>query len=411
MNVHNARIGRQYNKYRGQLSKKDIAIITKIAGEFTNRTRQNIKDWRLAIEAADDPTEPRWAAIQDLYEYLRPDANEGSAIELRKGVTEANKFLIVSKKTKEEDGDKTEQLEKEWFFNLIGDALDHIFYGYSVIQITDAVNGLYSLIPRRNFVPQKRMILLESNGTEGISIDDPAVKGGIIYVQNQYKWGIMNDVVPDLIWKRNARQAWAEFSDKFGLPLMTATTNKGNPEDIARIDAMLEKLGQAARAVLPEGTTLDIKNEAKQGDPYNVFLKQMEYSDAQIDKRFLGGTMVSADGSSRSQAEVHERNLNYILSEKDRRKVEFMVNDQLFPILINAGYNLSAEDRFIFDRSEDLDLKEHWEIVSGLIEKGYNIPETWLSETFNVPIDGRDNPQPGIFATAGQNALYKGFFG
>ena len=396
---------------------KDIAVINKIVGEFANRSRQDIQDWRQAIDAADNPEEPRWAPLQDLYEYLRPDGDLGGAMELRKGATEANRFLIRDKKTGEEVSEKTDLLKKEWFFNMISDLLDFIFFGYSLVQIVSAENGEYSLIPRRNFVPQRELILFEAFGDKGISIKDAAIADSFILIKNQYKFGIMNDVVPNLIWKKNALQAFAEFAEKFGLPLMTATTNKSNDADIARIDSMLEKLGQASRAVLPEGTTLDIKNEAKQGDPYNVFLKQVEYTDTTVAKRFLGGTMINADGSSYSQSQIHSDTFKYVIAEKDRRSIEFAVNNQLFPILKAAGFPLTDTEEFEFDRTEDLDMTEHWTVVSGLLDKGYTIPDVWLSETFNVPIEGREKPEPPknfppdpTGKKGDPNAIYRSFF-
>src|SRR5690606_24150430 len=109
----------------------------------------------------------------------------------------------------------------------------------------------------------------------------------------------------------NARQVWARCTEKFGDPLLTATSNSSDPTKIKRLETMLRMLGESAMAVLPEGTTLDIKTEARQGDPYNLYLQQAKYNDEQISKRLLGGTMVSDNGSSRSQSEVHERSLNY----------------------------------------------------------------------------------------------------
>jgi phage gp29-like protein len=134
---------------------------------------------------------------------------------------------------------------------------------------------------------------------------------------------------------------------------------------------------------------VDVKDSATKGDPYNVFLKQMEYSDAQISKRILGGTMISDNGSSRSQSEVHERTLNFIISERERRRIEFVVNGKIIPALINLGVNLNAEsDEFVFDRTQELSLTEHWNIVSKAMEV-YDIPDEWVSEKFNFPINGR----------------------
>lgn len=401
-NAKFSRIGKTYQAMPGasqtfsgayaRLSRQDQAIITKIVGEFVNRSRQGIQEWRQAIEAADNYDNPRWYLLQDLFEYLEPDGHLGSQVDIRKGATEANHWYIRDSKTNKEQPDKTKLLQKEWFFNLVGELLDSIFKGYTVVQLIDSVKMIWTPIPRRNFVPQKDMVLFEVNGDEGVNVTDPAFQNSIICIKSQRKFGIMNDIIPDLVWKKNSRQSWAEFSEKFGQPLLTATTNKADQKSIDRIEAMLQQLGEAARAVLPAGTTIDIKSALQSGDPYKVYLLQANYSDEQISKRYLGGTMISDNGSSRSQSEVHERTLNYILAERDRRMIEFAVNDQLIPILRNIGMPFSDTDEFIYDRSEDLRLTEQWNIVNQALSH-YDIPDEWVSETFNFPIKGR-KPQP-----------------
>ena len=57
----------------------------------------------------------------------------------------------------------------------------------------------------------------------------------------------------------------------------------------------------------------------------------------------------------------------------------------------------------MFDTSVRLDLKEHFEIVRTLLDKGYPIPTKWISKTFNIPIDGDPvppSPTPSLIAKA-----------
>lgn len=373
---------------------KDSTIVHQLVQEFADISRKNIQSWRMALEAAYNPEEPHWNLLQDLYEYLKPDAHFGSQVDIRKGSIEANRFYIRNRSDNKAIPEKSKLLETEWFFNLLGLMLESSIYGYSVFQIyNDPLTGInYDVIPRRNFVPQQNIILKSVSDKTGFDINDPAFKGSIIAVKHASMTGIMNDLIPDLIWKRNARQTWAEFSEKFGIPLISATTNSRDSKEIDRIEAMLKALGKAAQAVLPTGTVVDIKDSATKGDPYNVFLKQLEYNDAQISKRILGGTMISDNGSSRSQSEVHERTLNYIISERERKSIEFVVNGKIIPLLATLGLGLSPEtDEFVFDRSEDLRLTEKWGIVKEALEH-YDIPDEWVSEQFNFPINGRRDP-------------------
>ncbi|MGY0034438.1 phage portal protein family protein [Pedobacter sp. NJ-S-72] len=270
--MFNSRIGRGYanpNAAAKPTSKNsDIGVIQQLAAEFADLSRKDIQAWRAAIEAASNPETPRWALLQDLYEYLRPDAHLGSQMDIRRGLSESVRYYIRDSKTNKEDPVKSKTLEVEWVFDAIGDLIDHEFFGYTIMQIVDPILGIYQLLPRRNFIPQKNLLLFEANGDKGIDVTDPAFKGTIIVVRSRNQFGIMNDIVPDLIWKKNARQAWAMFAEKFGIPMTTATTRTRDKKELDRIEAMLKSLGKASQAIFPEGTTLDIKDSAAKGDPH-----------------------------------------------------------------------------------------------------------------------------------------------
>lgn len=103
--------------------------------------------------------------------------------------------------------------------------------------------------------------------------------------------------------------------------------------------------------------------------------------------------MISDNGASRSQSEVHERNLDDKIAAADQRIVTFTVNGQLLRIMQAAGWDVNPEtDEFMFDTSVTLTLKDYFDIVSRLLEKGYPIPTKWISKTFNIPITGEPTP-------------------
>lgn len=399
-----SKVGRQYPNMAGKIPQSDQAIMVQIAQEAADRSRKGIKQWREALESADDPQNPNWSALQDLYEYLRTDGHLGSQMTIRKGSILSNRFFIRDGKTGKENPDKTKLLEKKWFFDLLGELLDNILLGYTVVQFPDPIRVLkphplqnaYDLIPRRNFIPQKNMILKEANGTEGFLITDPAFMNTIICIKNQERFGLLNDLVPGLIWKKNARQGWAEFGEKFGLPLVKVTTNKTAKADLDKMEYMAKQMAEAARAILPTGTTMDIVDTATKGDPYKVYLEQITYTDNEVSKRILGGTMISDNGSSRSQSEVHERTLDTKISEMDRKDMEFTINDQLIPYLINIGYGLQEGDEWVLDRTIALSMSEAWKMFNEALQH-FDLDTEQVAERFNLPIVGLKNKQDANF--------------
>jgi SPP1 gp7 family putative phage head morphogenesis protein len=375
------------------VTKTDLAIINKIVGEFKDRSRKQVRQWRDAMTATESIDNPRWYLLQDIFDDMI-DAHLASVIDTRKMSTTNHRFYVVDKKTGEQLEEQTNFLNKKWFFDAMDYALDSINKKYTYLQFLrngDSIQVVF--IPRRNICPQNNRLYTEVSGDRYI---DLSLEKDVIGIIHHSDFGILNDVVPNWIWKKNALQAWAEFGEKFGMPLITATT--ANKQDIARIETMLKKMGEAAQAVLPTGTTVDVHDLANRGNVKGVYEGQAAFHNNEISKRFLGGTMVSDNGSSRSQSEVHERTLDDKIAVADKRFFTFMVNDQLFPVLQLLGFPFdNTKMAFQYDETESLSLSEHWKIVSDAAEK-FEFDDKgveWIAKTFNIPITGvKQNAAP-----------------
>lgn len=362
-------------------------MVAKIITEFKDRNRAEIRRWRQALDFANSATNPRLYMLQDLMENLSADGHLISQVELRKAATLSNDFSIINKTTGEQDDVKTELFNSEWFYNFLSICLDSVTRGFTLLELIDPTTMTWVCVPRRNVSPKQNRIYFEVNGDKFIDYST-GFERTLIHVGKPEELGLLSDLIGLLIWKRNAQQSWAEFGEKFGMPLLSATTNKTAQKDIDQIDKMLEALGEGARAVLPEGTTLDVKPFAG-ADAYKVYDFQIERINGEMSKPLTGGTMVSDNGSSRSQSEVHERNLDDKIAWRDKRMIEFVVNGRLMPIMQAWGWGVNPEqDKFIFNQSFDLPMKDHWTIVQGIMQQ-YEVDETWLSKTFNVKIIGQ----------------------
>lgn len=361
-------------------------IIAQIINEFKNRNRAEIDGWRQALSMATRPDDPRSYALQDLFDNLQSDLHYISERELRKSATLCADFSIINRQSGDIETELTEFFKEEWYYDFRSDTLDYITKGHTIIELKDPVTLRFKVIPRRNVSPAMKRVYLEAAGSKFIDYSDPSFKYTLIKVGKEDDLGLLADMCGQLIWKRNAQQSWAEFSEKYGQPLITATTNKTAKNDLDKIQELLDELGEAARAVLPEGTTIDIKPFSG-SDSYQVYDKQIDRINSEISKPLVGGTMLTDDGSSRSQSEVHERNLDEKIAARDKLVIEFITNGQLIPMLQAWGYPIDPKvHKFRYDASFELTLKEFWEVVKELIQY-YDIPMTWISKTFNVPID------------------------
>jgi phage gp29-like protein len=217
----------------------------------------------------------------------------------------------------------------------------------------------------------------------------------VIEISHNSRFGLINDVAANVIWKRNLLQSNAEFSERFGIPLITATTS--NKADVPRINQALKNLGEAGTGVLPNGTDIQVHDLANAGNPEKVYLEPVDFHDKQVSKRFLGSTTIVDEGANRAQTQVHENTLDDKIALDDKRLIMFVINDHLFPLLASFGLPFdNTKMRFQFDETEDMSLTEQWKITNEALTH-FDLDEEEIRKTFNLPITGKKtySPQPG----------------
>jgi SPP1 gp7 family putative phage head morphogenesis protein len=365
--------------------------ITEIVKGFQDRSRKDINSWRTALTLMKAPENPRFDKYYDLVEDLLTDGHLQSQIQMRKMSTLNSSFHVVNRKTEVPNQELSFILQQQWFYQLLDQLTDKIIYGTTLIEFLefDKENIKHQLIPRRNVVSIENKIIPDLQKPGFINYDDEFFKPWLLQIGKAGDIGIINNIIPNLIWARNVAQSWAEFCERFGLPLITAVTNTTDSSVLNDVHETLVALGEASAGTFPSGTEIKF-HEANRTDAYATYQNFIKMNQDVISKQLVGSTMLSDQGTSRSQTEVHERSLDEKISKADKRDISFFVNDQLFPLLTLQGYSISEDDVFKFiPAKEKVNLEQLWKITIGLLDKGYEIPQTWLSSSFNIPIDGK----------------------
>ena len=159
------------------------------------------------------------------------------------------------------------------------------------------------------------------------------------------------------------------------------------------VEQQLLSLAEASVGVFPEGTSIKF-DEANRTDAYNVYSKFIEQHTNEISSVMVGSNTLTENAANRSQTEVHERSLDFKISQADRRDIAFNVNDELIPLLIAHGYSQLSNDDVLewVESKEEIDLNQYWTIVQGIMQD-HEVETEWLSQTFNVPIVGKKQKQ------------------
>lgn len=133
---------------------------------------------------------------------------------------------------------------------------------------------------------------------------------------------------------------WMAFAEVFGMPLRLGRYGPGaKEEDIRTLVSAVANLGTDAAAVIPDSMRIEMvdggKNSGSGGQ--SLFQNLAEWLDRQVSKAVLGQTMTSDDGSSQSQATVHNE-VRVDILKADARQLAATINRDLVRPFIDLNY-------------------------------------------------------------------------
>lgn len=294
--------------------------------------------------------------LYELYEHIIDDADVYSETETRNNKTLAEEFSIVDKQGNESK-ELTELLRALWFDKFVKHALDANYYGHSLVELDEFDSEGYATgvtLMDRIFV----------NPQLGVILDYPANPiNGVLYRGNEHlieigepkDLGLLRICGKHAIWKQYSYTDWSRLSEKYGIPLLLLFLDS---TDEAEITATLEAMrnigsnGVGSLSASDKAEFLQMSNT----DPYKIFQESDAMHSNKISKIISGqsdATNSNASGSF-ARAETHLSILNDRV-RADMRRISYLVNDSLFPMLIRKSpkYKGLENHRFVYKSIED----------------------------------------------------------
>lgn len=383
------------------------SILAKLQRTTEALTKGDIQKWRRAWQLAISIESPNRQALYDIYRDTEIDAHLSGCIDQRRGFVMARSFKIEDKKGTPNSSLK-HILQQEWFDEFCRLVLTTPYWGHSLIELGDlgtdgdgclSYNGV-QLIDRKYVIPEHHRVItdLGQDWTTGIDYHEPQWQGNLIEVGRPDDLGLFLKASLHCIPKKNVLAAWDVFSEIFGMPLRTATTNSRDQKEIDRISDMMERMGMAGYAVLPTGTDLQIVESAK-SDAYNVYDKRVDRANSEISKLIIGQTMTIEDGSSLSQSLTHLKVFENLV-ESDAKLLANTVNNQLFPRMIQHGFPLQGY-HFAWDESVNYTPEQQMEYEK-MISDRYEVDGKYFADKYNIPVGNRIQ-QPSLFGSVSED--------
>lgn len=334
------------------------------------RITTDMNRYRNAVVSAENIYNPSRTVLYQLYQQSMLDSHLNAIISQYKNNVIACEFCVYNTDGSENE-EKTKLIRTKWFRDFLDYTLDTPFYGHTVIQFEDVVdiNGIeqfkeVEVIPRQYVKPEWHMVMSSeaSQPPDGIDYTEKPWSNWCIGIGKKRDLGMLLQLTPLVIWKKNAMGAWAEFIEKFGTPLRIGKTDSTDLQSVQAMQDMLQNMGTAAWGLFKTDDQIEF-HETSNSDAFEVFDKMIERCNSEMSKIVLGQTMTTDNGSSRSQSEVHERILEQV-GYTAKMFVYSVLNNQLVPLMNNLGFGLEGcyidieqEDEFTLEQKGKFDIE------------------------------------------------------
>ncbi|MDQ3534625.1 MAG: DUF935 domain-containing protein, partial [Bacteroidota bacterium] len=246
------------------------------------------------------------------------------------------------------------------------------------------------VVRREYVIPEKGIVIKNVGDQNGIDYTKKPWSDWVLPVGDKRDLGYLMKASPLIIRKKIVMVNWSEYCEVFGMPTRIGRTNIRDASARKNMEDMLRNMGSASWGVFDTEDALEMVDGARQ-DAFQVYDKLIERVNSEISKLILGQTMTTDNGSSRSQAEVHE-DVSNEYGQADLKFIKYLVNDRLFPFLNNLGFNFNNL-YFKWDISEKLSLFEKMAIDEKIM-LNYTIPDKYITETYGTPVEKKEAPAP-----------------
>lgn len=359
-----------------QIVDKSIQIVT------IDRTTKGLADWKNALVSAESIIQPTRRLLYDLYASVVLDDQLISVMgKRRRAISRASITFQI-------DGEEVEAMsvvvEKRWFKKLLTLIIDARLYGYSLIQV-DATNASVELVHRAHVIPSKTLVVTTPYDTLGIDYSQSPYDRYYLGVGDADDLGLLFPAAYCVLLKRNDVTDWATFNELYGQPFRIGKYDPMDPGQKQQLEKGLDAMGRAAYAVIPIGAEVELAEVNKTGakDTYEAFAARM---DKAISKIMIGQTMTTDDGSSKSQAEVHERVADEIVMD-DLDYVLSYLNEHLKPMLLAQGLPVGTGKFVVIEEEAKLSKKDRLAMDIDIHQKVAPLDLDYFATEYNVPID------------------------
>ena len=353
----------------------------------------DIETWRSAVN---NFKRGNRIALYGLYENLLSDPVLGDAMDTRvEAITNAEITFQVNGENVEEIDDLIDTPE---FEQLVKEIALQKAWGKSVIDTSfDPEFSVFS-IPRKN-IRIRNMERPRSEWKKFIAAKESDMDG-YDYTQDEFMiecgedddMGYLWRAAQYVIYKRGNFGDWAQFAELFGMPFVTGRYNSYDTTTRDQLYEALGSIGGKPYAAIPKEADIEIHDNKSSGSN-DLYSSLRRACNEEILIAIKGNTMTTLDGSSRSQAEVHEDQQSS-KTKSDRRYVQRMLNKHFVPLLIKRGYPATGGFFLFPEQGEKMTVKDQVDLALKLRNANIPVADNYFYEITGIPAAEIDDTTP-----------------
>ncbi|MCF6185811.1 MAG: DUF935 family protein, partial [Bacteroidales bacterium] len=319
----------------------------KLSNKILQQRRINIdvemEEFIQAVELAKDIERPDRKPLYAIYEkIIERDAHLRSQLRTAHFTVQQSVFQILKNDTESKELKKL--FEKSWFTDFMTYAIDQEFWGHSLVEFGQMIDNEFkdvTLIDRFHVIPEFQSVILETTDdvTDGIHYGKTLNSWFLVEIGGKRDLGLLLTACVEIIYKKNSRGDWASFNERFGMPLLSVTTDTRNEAELYEIENMALNFGSNGYVIGSKETEFDIKQASGTESGHDKYKEFAADCDNYISKLINGQSATSDEKAFVGSAEVQERVLNTYIKGRLQR-IQRVINDKLIPFLTEKGYPL-----------------------------------------------------------------------
>lgn len=285
------------------------------------------------------------------------------------------------------------------FIDIVEDLLDALGKGFSVSEILWHVSAdawlpvEYVHIDPRHFqldpADTRRLRIRARDRREGLEmlpykflVHFSKLKSG-----RPHRAALARAVAWTYLFQNFTIKDWVGYVETYGQPFRVGKYGKeATDEDVAELVRALQNIGTDAAAAIPQNMQIEFIKAANTSG--SNFKELSEFCDKRISKAVLGQTMTTDDGSSQSQANVHD-DVRTDIKRSDVRKLCATINEQLIRPVVDLNFGPQVHYPSLCAPVLDAeDLKEKREAIKDFTAMGLQVPRSYIHERWGIPQAG-----------------------